>query len=100
MSLSDPSSSACASIPRWDCLIGSPTRSPARDVLVPEETLEERVHSTVEVQPSLVKERLVRVVRVHDELIVDVASAQQVDESDRLREVDVAIVVVVPDEHG
>jgi hypothetical protein len=41
----------------------------------------------------------VRIVGIDDELEVDVARAQQVDEPDRLREVDVAIVVVVPDQH-
>ena len=50
-------------------------------------------------QPPRVEQRLVRVVGDHDQLVGHVVRAQQLDEADRLREVDVAVVVAVPEEH-
>ena len=52
-----------------------------------------------DVDPTAVDERFVHVVRDHRQLVVHAVRAQQVDQSDHLREVDVAVVVALLEEH-
>src|SRR5262249_12801569 len=62
-------------------------------------TRDEFVESIERDHPPLVQQRLVRVVGEHDELVVDVVRAQELDEAGRLRELDVPIVVSVDQQH-
>src|SRR5262249_39001894 len=70
-----------------------------RRLLVPYEPVQEVAASAEDVDPTTVDQRLVDVVGNDGELVVDTARAEQVDESDHLREVDVAVVVTLFEEH-
>src|SRR5436305_806207 len=64
-----------------------------RGLLLPQEPVQEVGAVIPDFEPPAVNERLVGVVRKHRELVVDTARAQQLHKADRLREVDVAVVV-------
>src|SRR5436190_22736591 len=62
--------------------------------------LEEGFRAIPDRDPALVEQRLVCVVRHHEQFIRHVVRAEELDEPDRLREVHVAIVVSVNQEYG
>src|SRR6185503_1795672 len=55
-----------------------------------DEALQKRVHPIEGVDPPAVEQRVVHVVGEHDQLVVDVVRAEELDEAGRLRERDVA----------
>ena len=65
-----------------------------------EEFVQESFHPREGIEPAAVEQRLVNVVGVHDELIIDVTSAQKLHESNRLGEIDVAVVIAMHQEDG
>src|SRR5258708_31095614 len=80
---------------------GSLLRLLARNCLFLLEVLIEKyLHPIPQRQPALVEQRLVRVVRHHEELVRHMVSAEQIDQADRLREVHVAVVVSMNEEDG
>src|SRR5439155_18347347 len=66
---------------------------------VPQKLLQERVHPAEQIQPAAVQQRIVDIVGEHDQLVIDVALAQELHESHRLRERDVAVVIALNQEH-
>src|SRR5438876_8783185 len=59
--------------------------------LLAQKLVQERLHAAERVHPPAMQQRFVRVVRKDDELVVDVARAQQLDEAGRLLERHVAV---------
>src|SRR5439155_22797327 len=66
-------------------------RRPRRPAL--EETSDELLEAAERVETPFVEQRLVRVVREDDRLVIHVVRPQQLHPADRLRELDVAVAV-------
>src|SRR5215831_10983525 len=69
------------------------------DLVLLQVLVEEDLHAIPDRHPAAVKQRFVRVVGHHEQLVRHLVRAEQIDEAHHLREVDVAVVVSLNQQH-